>query len=92
MDEGRYIITTKNKSNNTASGPLANIQDYSPIDYGPLKRCKECDKKLNYKNAKISRYCHTCKPKVLARKDQEENYNKNPVNGINLVNELGGVK
>lgn len=42
------------------------------IDYGKVRNCKKCGKRLNHMNAKVSSYCHTCKYKVVREHDIEE--------------------
>lgn len=49
---------------------LENINYTDSVDYGKVKHCKRCGKKLNYINAKKSKFCHACKTKVLRDYDK----------------------
>jgi DNA-directed RNA polymerase subunit RPC12/RpoP len=72
LDDGRYTFNKKTPLKLDQNDELTNIRDDTEIDYGEEKFCKECGKKLNHINAKISLYCHSCKYKVLKRTDYHE--------------------
>lgn len=79
LNEG--YITNKYHGN-----PLSIVRDDSCVSYGPKKYCKRCKKKMNYLNAKSSRYCHTCKSKVVI----EEDFGSTSQNSKNPINEISG--
>lgn len=73
-------------TNKYHGNPFSIIRDESCVSYGTEKRCKRCDKKLNYINKKVSKYCHACKIKVLAEEDMADQPNmfksyKNKISG-----------
>lgn len=73
-------------TNKYHGNPLSIVRDDTCVSYGPKKYCKKCGKKLNYINAKESKYCHACKIKVIIEEDEK---NKG-INHKNSVNKLSG--
>lgn len=72
MSEGRYVFFRCAIIKVNHSNPLEGIQDEDPIDYGNIKHCKICNKRMNYINAKQSNYCHTCKDKAINKLDENK--------------------